>query len=241
MIDAAARAARTLRRRHRERGRLGRAIFPRASITGAAASLSACAAGAALYAPQALAFEHSRAVGDVIVYGVAPLPDDLDAVLGTALSRLPASTLNADLPPVRVFLTEGGPRWHLLSFPAGGAFAVTRPGGRHVIVNRTEGGVVRNGRAVGGTRSLNEVLTHEFVHLLIDRAFGVLGARTLDRRRVEGFADAVAGGSSLTDAEADAMLARGERHPALPYALARREAEAVLAEDGDVRAWLRGE
>ena len=194
-----------------------------------------------LYAPQALAFEHRQVVGEVTVYGAAPLPDDLDTVVEAALSRLLASTLDAPLPPVRVFLTEGGPRWRLLSVPVGGAFGVTRPGGRHVVVNRMRDGVVLNGRRVGGVRPLDEVLAHEFVHVLIDEAFGPLGARRLDRRRVEGFADAVAGGSSLTDAQADALLARGERHPALAYVLARREAEAVLAAGGDVQAWLRGD
>ena len=240
LIGAAARLLEASRRRFCERGRLGRALFPRASVTSTVATLLFGAAGATLYAPQALAFEHQATFGEMAVYGAAPLPATLEEDVAAAVSRLSKAGFDAELPPVHVFLTQGGPRWAWLSLPARGAFGVTRPGGRHVVLNRTEDGLVLNGRTVGGTRPLTDVLAHEFVHVLIEREFGILGARKLDAQRVEGFADAVAGSSSLADEEADAMLARGERHPALPYVLARREAEAVMAADGDLKAWLRG-
>lgn len=221
--------------------KLYRRLFPKASYTSAVATILFSGAAATLYMPQALAFEHKAQFGDVTVYSAETIPDDMDKIVNGALTRLSESELNAELPPVSVFLTEGGPRWRFLSFPSGGSFAVTRPGGRHMVINRSEDGAVQNGRTLGGERPLDDVIAHEFVHILIDREFGIFGARWLDGRRVEGFADAVAGGSSLTDAQADDLLARGEHHPALQYSLARREAEAVLASSVDVQAWLRGD
>jgi len=49
---------------------------------------------------------------------------------------------------------------------------------------------------------------------------------------VEGYCDYVAGGGSLTDAQALNLIAHKQHHPALPYWLGRKQIAADLAKPG---------
>jgi hypothetical protein len=143
-----------------------------------------------------------------------------------------------------IFVTDGGWRWFYLANTSRGAFALTRPLTSAVVVNATDpsSGEIRNGRTLGGRRSLESVLAHEFTHGLIRRRYGLLAAATSPHWKVEGYCDHVAGESSLNEQEAAALKAAGRDHPALAYFNGRIRVEAELAANGgSVDALFAGE
>jgi len=85
---------------------------------------------------------------------------------------------------------------------------------------------------VAGRRSLDRVIAHEMTHGAIRAHFGPAADLRYPQELREGYCDYVADESSLSDAEAKALIARGESVPALPYWKGRKKVEARMAEPG---------
>lgn len=188
-----------------------------------------------LFQPGLLLFPHHRMVGDTPVHASTPLTPEVEAVIRRADARLRTSPLyRPGITRRPVYLTDGGVRWRILSLGAGGAFALTRPLGSAVVVNRSsvERDLVWNGAPVPARRSLSGVIAHEKTHMLIRARFGVMADRLHPRWLIEGYCDHVAGASTLSDDQAARMLAAHQTSPALFYYQARRRVEAELAANG---------
>ena len=191
-------------------------------------------AASPLMAPQLLAFPYSYESEIGTIRSEQPLSPQLIADLVTQtrerLATSPIASKNERRP---IFLTDGGWRWGWLANSSRGAFALTRPLTRAVVVNRVEtrDATVRNGKGVGGKRRLAAVLAHEFTHGLIRRRYG-LASVTFPQWKVEGYCDHVAGESSLTAEDAARLEAAGTAHPALPYYHGRQRVAAILAANG---------
>lgn len=188
-----------------------------------------------LRAPRLLAFPYEAQVGADRVYSSVPLkPTALAAILGRANRLAAASPLASGTEGREIYLTDGDWRWKWLAATSGGAFAFTRAFSNAVIVNRADlaGDRVFNGAAMGGERPLSSVIAHEKCHGMVRRHFGVVREQTAPLWLREGYCDYVAGGSSLTDAQADQLEASGSRHPALPYVRGRQKVAALLAANG---------
>lgn len=190
---------------------------------------------ASVFFPWLLLFPHHRMVGDTPVWSAAPLTPGMEAVIRRADDRLRTSPLyRPEVSRRPVYLTGGGVRWRILSVGAGGSFALTRPLGAGVVVNRSivDQDVVWNGAPRPGRRTLSGVIAHEKTHVLIRARFGLMADRIYPRWLVEGYCDHVAGSSSLSDEAAARMLAAGQTSPALFYHQARERVEAALAANG---------
>lgn len=199
-----------------------------------------------LLAPQLLAFPHYRESNGGRVWSVEPIdPDALDAVTSRANDLIAKSPIATSDESRDIFLTDGGWRWLWLSAPSNsGAFALTRPLGETIVLNRSD--IVRDsverGAAVGGKRALSAVIAHETAHGMIRRRYGFVKAALAPQWLVEGYADHVAQESSLSDADYLRLKKTGERHPAMPYYEGRKRVEAALDRNGgDVDALFAGE
>ena len=198
-----------------------------------------------LFAPQLLAFGHKAQVGDDTVWSEEPIDEaSLSAVMDRADALLARGGLPDDRQPLRIFLTDGGWRWHWLATSASGGFALTRPLTDPVIVvNRSamHRDIVQNGAATGGQRKLSSIIAHEATHQILRDRYGIIAMATKPQWLVEGYCDHVSGESSLSDAEVTALERAGETHPALPYYRGRRHVAALLeANGGDVDALFLG-
>lgn len=195
-----------------------------------------------VYVPSALAFPHRAQIGDVSVYSVEPIPPKMATILAKADKLTAASPLSASLGARAIYITDGGWRWTLLSQPmSSGAFALTRPLSRNIVVNRSSltRDEVRNGAGPGGRRSLTSTIAHETTHLLINRHYGLIGALRLTSRNVEGYCDHVAQESSLSAQEVAQLRRSGQSPPALHYYQARLDVERRLATGTDLDQVLR--
>ena len=188
-----------------------------------------------LSAPRLLAFPYVLRVGADMVYSTVPLrPATLGPILARADRLVHASPLASGAEGREIFLTGGGWRWNWLAGTSAGAFALTRPFSTSVIVNRADlaRDHVYNEAAMGGTRSLSGVIAHEKCHGMVRRHFGALRERMAPAWLREGYCDYIAGGSSLTDAQADALETAGRYHPAIAYVRGRQKVAAMLATNG---------
>ena len=107
--------------------------------------------------PEALAFPYHRQVGDTSVYSETPISPEIVNVLARSDRLLRASPIFSSHYGHRIFLTNGGWRWKILSFPSFGAFALTRQLSEAIIVNRSDVAQdhVQNGRPIADERSLS--------------------------------------------------------------------------------------
>lgn len=186
-------------------------------------------------APQLLAFPYSAQVNAHRVRSAQPITPAIVRAVELADLRVTAGPLGAVRRPDQpIFLTGGGWRWTWLALSDRGAMALTRPINDAVIINRTDaaGRDVLNGRALGGRRSLEGVIAHEMTHGSLRTHFGLWVDVTRPQLLREGFCDYVAGGGTLSDAEAMALLRSGTHHPALPYWQGRKRIEAEMARPG---------
>lgn len=204
--------------------------------------------GSAVVAPQLLAFPHQMSVGATHVYAEAPIDRAaIVKVLQRADARVATSPLHSGPVGTRVFLTDGGWgwRWRVLALTTSDAVGFTRPlsdmVSDAVILNRSDvGRDTVSGRY--GTRSLSGVIAHERTHVMVRRHLGLVAGITLPRWISEGYADHVAGESTLSAEEVARLRAEGANHPSIFYYEARRRVEAELAANGgDVEALLRRE
>ena len=195
--------------------------------------------------PQMLFFPYQAQIGTTHVYAESPIDRAAMAqTLARADARLATSPLDDSIVGTRLFLTEGGWRWLLLSFGSRTSLALTRPMSDlmadAVIVNRRA--VAIDGAASDGIRKrrLSSVVAHERTHMLVRVHLGWVRALTLPLWKSEGYADYVAGDSTLSAAEAERLRAAGSKHMALAYYDARLRVTAALAKNGgDVRKLLR--
>jgi hypothetical protein len=200
--------------------------------------------GSAVVAPQLLAFPYHADVGATRVYAEAPLdPAAVRTVLARADARLATSPLFDRPVGTRVFLTDGGWRWRVLALASGSALGLTRPWSDMVsdavILNRSDIGKDRISTPFG-TRSLSGVIAHERTHIMVRRHLGPIDGLLLPRWINEGYADHVAGESTLSAAEAARLRSEGRSPVALFYFDSRKRVEAELAANGgDVEALLR--
>lgn len=188
-----------------------------------------------LIAPQVLAFPYQRQVGDHRVYAEMPITPALVAAVELADRKVSAGPLaHARASDQSLFLTNGGWRWTWLSFPTGQPQGLTRRMGQVAVLNRTDGvtGMVHSPGTLRRPRPVSQVVAHEMTHGSVLAHFGPLTAVIRDRMLVEGFCDYVAGGGTLTDGQALAMLAAGQQHPALMYWQGRKRVEALMARPG---------
>ena len=194
---------------------------------------------APVIAPQLLAFPYQGDVNGHRIHSVEPITPAVMAAVREADRRVGAGPLAGARPPGQaIFLTGGGWRWTWLAAGDRGAMALTRAVNEAIIVNRVgaagpDGRVdVRNGRPVGGRRSLSGVVAHEMTHGSIRAHFGWWSDLRYLRMLREGLCDHVAGGGTLSDAEARALRAAGRDHPALLYWEGRERVAAEMARPG---------
>ena len=187
-----------------------------------------------LEAPQLLAFPYVEQIGAHRVYSEMPIAPKLRAIVaaGDALAaRSPIASSDAHQP---IFLTKGGWRWTWLALTSRRAFAFSRPGSEVIVVNRSEpsSDTVFTDREVAGRRALSATIAHEMTHGAIRKHFGAAADWRYPAWLREGYCDFVAGGGSLSDAEARQLIANGSSHPALVYWQGRKRVEAELQRDG---------
>ena len=187
-----------------------------------------------LEAPQLLAFPYVEQIGAHRVYSEVPIARRIGAIIaaGDALAARSAIASNSAHQPI--FLTKGGWRWTWLALTSRGAFALSRPGSEVIVVNRSEpsSDTVFTDREVGGKRALSATIAHEMTHGAIRKRFGVTADWRYPAWLREGYCDYVAGGGSLSDAEARQLVASGSSHPALVYWQGRKRVEAELQRNG---------
>lgn len=201
--------------------------------------------GSMVAVPQLLAFPYRADVGTTRVYAESPLDVvALRKVLHRVDARLATSRLYNAPVGTRVFLTNGGWRWRLLALTNAGSLGFTRPvsdlTSDAVFIHR--GDVARDQVPTAyGTRRLSGIIAHERTHIMVRRHLGLTAGVLLPTWISEGYADHVAGESTLTATQVAALKARGERSPAVFYFFARQRVEAALkANGGDVDALLKG-
>ncbi|WP_116090258.1 hypothetical protein [Sphingomonas crusticola] len=201
-----------------------------------AAVAIATLAGVIAYAPQVLGFPYEARFGQTVVRSERPLPADFGAILDEADALAARSPLYTGPVARLIFLTSGGWRWRLVALQQSGAVAFRRPLRNLIVVNDADPAAdrARNHRAIGGIRTLHDVLAHETTHILITDHFGLARAIAFPHWKVEGYADHVAGASSVDDAQARQLRAKDPRDPGLAYYDARRRVEAALARDPSV-------
>lgn len=197
------------------------------------------ATGSSLAAPQVLAFPYHRSIGATSVYSETVI--DVPAMT-KALARAEAlrAASNLGLPPSgkRIFLTNGGWRWHLLALQNSGSYALTRPISDFVsdavIVNRrafAEDALWSEGQT-DGQRTLSGTIAHEQAHIAVRRTVGLVRSLTAPEWLNEGVADFVAQESRLTAAQVEHLKSKGQSHRAIVYFEGRRRVAAALAANG---------
>ncbi len=184
------------------------------------------------WVPEALAFPHYRQIGQTRVYAESPIPVAAAAMVLARSERLVrASPIAGRSGSQRIFLTNGGWRWHLLAPGEPRGVAISRPFAETIVINR--GDVAGDSIKAGvGQRSLSGVIAHERTHGLIRAHFGALADWRYPAWLREGYCDLVAGGGTLSDADAAALKAQGRTMRALDYYNGRKRVEAILARNG---------
>lgn len=190
---------------------------------------------APVVAPPLLALPYKERIGAHIVRSAEPITPAVREAVADADRRVAASPSgDYRAPDQPIFLTGGGWRWFWLAGTAQGGFAVTRAVNDAIVLNRTDGAaaLVHNGAEIGGQRSLAGVIAHEMTHGSLRAHFGVTANFVYPAELREGYCDYVAGEGSLSDAEAQALQARGANHPALIYWSGRKRIEKEMARPG---------
>ncbi len=185
--------------------------------------------------PQLLAFPYHAHAGDFEVWSEAPIDQSrLDGIVADATRRIAASPLYRVPERRKLFLTDGGWRWHWLGINLTGSFAFSPPLTNGEVFNRSSltENAVWNGRSIGGQRSLSGTIAHETCHEMERQHFGLLSDWSKPNWLREGYCDYVAQESSLSDVDYAALQARNASHPAMAYLEGRRRVAAELAANG---------
>jgi hypothetical protein len=151
--------------------------------------------------PQA-AFAHKVVYKTFTVYSSDPPGRHLPVVLDRAESLLAASPINDRALATQIVLLKTPARYSALSLYLGGrsfgkSFAALPPD--NVFINACDlaQDLVFRDAGTNNTRSLSGVIAHEVTHLLVRRKFGYWRNLAFPAWKKEGYADYVAGGSTL--------------------------------------------
>jgi hypothetical protein len=150
--------------------------------------------------PQVL-FAHELSYRNLTIYSREPLDKSITDVLDRVESRLAASGINGDVKP-RIFLTNGFDAYALLSFYVGsnsfGKSYAALPTD-NVFINKadTAKDLVFRSTPANNERSLSGVIAHEITHLWMRKRFGYWRNIAIPAWKKEGYAEYVAGGSTL--------------------------------------------
>lgn len=190
----------------------------------------------AVYTPEVLAFPYKARFGDTVVRSERPLPADLGKTIAAADALVAKSAIYQGPVSRRIFLTEGGWRWRLMALQLDGTIAFRRPPGNLIVIDDADPAAdsARNHIPFPGIRTLHDTIAHETTHILITDHFGLLQAAQFPQWKVEGYADYIAGRSSLDDARAALVRRQDPYHPALAYYDGRKRVAAALARDPNV-------
>ena len=152
--------------------------------------------------PQVL-FAHVVSYRNFTIYSREPLDQKVYAILDKVESRFTASQINSqDIKP-RVFLTNSFGLYSSLSLFLGsnsfGKGFATLPTD-NVFINKSDlaNDLVFRNAPSNRERSLSGVIAHEITHLLIRKRFGFWRNLTMPTWKKEGYAEYVAGGSTLS-------------------------------------------
>jgi hypothetical protein len=186
------------------------------------------------HAPAALAFPYQQRIGNTVIYADQPIASNIGHVLNRADRLLQASPINISGVRRQIVLTNGGWRWKVLALNLSGAVALRRPFSDVLIFNRSvvAADMVTNGAPIGGTRTLSGTIAHETVHMLVGYHLGELRARRLPSWKREGYADYIAGETSLDPRDEDRIRAIDPHAGALVYYEGRRRVAAELRRNG---------
>jgi hypothetical protein len=150
--------------------------------------------------PQVL-FAHELSYRNLTIYSREPLDKSIYDVLDRVESRLAASEINEDVKP-RIFLTNGFDTYALLSLYIGsnsfGKSYAALPTD-NVFINKTDTAkdLVFRSAPANNARSLSGVIAHEITHLWMRKRFGYWRNIAIPSWKKEGYAEYVAGGSTL--------------------------------------------
>jgi len=152
--------------------------------------------------PQLL-FAHQATYKNFRVYSREPLDQSINAVLDKAEARLAMSPINDDTVKPKVFLTNSYGFYRGLSlnigwnsFGKGYALLPTS----NVFINKSDAArdTVFRDAPTNNARSLSGVIAHEVTHLLIRKRYGYWRNVIMPAWKKEGYAEYVAGGSTLS-------------------------------------------
>ncbi len=187
-----------------------------------------------LRAPAALAFPYHRRIGETVIYADQPIDSNIYHVVKRADRLLQASPISTPNIHRQIVLTDGGWRWKVLALNLSGAVAFRRPFSNALILNRSDVArdVVSNGAPLGGRRTLSGTIAHETVHMLVAHHLGELRAMRLPAWKQEGYADYIAGETSLDPRDEDRIRAIDPHARVLTYYQGRRRVAAELRRNG---------
>jgi len=151
--------------------------------------------------PQVL-FAHEISYANAAVYSREPLDQNINAVLDKAEARLATSEINTREVKPRIFLTDGFKLYSLLSLYSGGNSFAKGFGllpTNNVFINKSDVAkdLVFRKAPANNERSLSGVIAHETTHLLIRKRYGYWRNFSMPTWKKEGYAEYVAGGSTL--------------------------------------------
>jgi hypothetical protein len=170
-------------------------------IARSALLVSAAAFVFLLLYPQVL-FAHEVRYKNFTVYSRQPLDQGIYTVLDKVEAELSVSPINDTTLQPKIFLTNSQKLYSFLSlyigwnsFGKGYALLPTN----NVFINETDVSrdLVFRKSATASQRSLSGVIAHEITHLNIRRKFGYVRNITMPAWKKEGYAEYVAGGSTL--------------------------------------------
>lgn len=186
--------------------------------------------------PSVLAFPHRAQVGTFDIRSEAPLPRaEIERVIADANRRIATSPIADPQGESRsIYLTQGGWRWTWLALQSRRSFGLTRAATSYIVINRSDLATNRmtNSRPADAARTLSSIIAHEACHGMERRRYGPLMSVTKPTWLVEGYCDHVAQESTLSDARATEIKARGQDHPAMVYYEGRKRVAAELARNG---------
>jgi hypothetical protein len=151
--------------------------------------------------PQVL-FAHQISYKNLKVYSREPLDQNIYAVLDRVEARLATAEINNQEIKPKLFLTNGFTLYSLLSLYLGGdsfgkGFPVLPTNNIFICKSDLAKDLVFRRAAANNDRSLSGVIAHETTHLLIRKKFGYWRNLTMPTWKKEGYAEYVAGGSTL--------------------------------------------
>lgn len=151
--------------------------------------------------PQVL-FAHQVTYKNFTVYSREPLDQNIYAVLDKVEATLAKSQINNTQVKPRIFLTNSQRLYSVLSLYIGAnSFGKGMPvlANNNVFINTADVSkdLVFRRAAEYGSRSLSGVVSHEITHLLVREKFGYVRNLTMPAWKKEGYAEYVAGGSTL--------------------------------------------